>query len=146
MWFSIVDFRLSEIPNWKILLLEAGGEEPFQADVPAYIAFTWGTRLDWGYTTVPQPQACAGQPCGWIRGKVLGGSSVVHAMIYNRGNRFDYDHWQELGKKVWLLLGFKYLYSERLGSLSIYYRRRRVVCHVITSMSRNTIMLRTCHA
>ncbi|PSN30832.1 Glucose dehydrogenase [FAD, quinone] [Blattella germanica] len=93
--------RLSERPDWNILLLEAGGEEPFESDVPAYLAYTWGTRLDWGYRTQPEPQACGNQPCNWVRGKVLGGSTVVHAMIYNRGNRRDYDHWQQLGNHGW---------------------------------------------
>jgi choline dehydrogenase-like flavoprotein len=91
-------FRLSEISDWRVLLLETGGEEPPQADVPAYIPFNWNTGIDWQYQTEPQEGYCGGRSCTWNAGKVLGGGSVLNGMIYNRGNARSYDSWKELGK------------------------------------------------
>jgi choline dehydrogenase-like flavoprotein len=90
--------RLSEINDWTVLLLEAGGEKPPQADVPAFIHFNWESRLDWQYQTQPDEGYCGGKPCTWNAGKVLGGGSVLNGMIYNRGNARSYDKWKELGK------------------------------------------------
>ncbi|PSN31266.1 Glucose dehydrogenase [FAD, quinone] [Blattella germanica] len=59
------------------------------------------TRLNWNYTSEPNEILCGGEPCWIPRGKVLGGSSVVNAMICIRGNRRDYDHWSELGNEGW---------------------------------------------
>lgn len=81
-----------------MLLLEAGGEEPPQADVPAFIPFNWESRFDWQYKTEPDGGYCAGKPCIWNAGKVLGGGSVLNGMIHNRGNGQSYDKWKEMGK------------------------------------------------
>ena len=91
-------YRLSEVSHWKVLLLEAGGEEPPQADVPAFIPFNWETRFDWKYETDPDEGYCAGKPCIRNAGKVLGGGSVLNGMVYNRGNARSYDIWKELGE------------------------------------------------
>ncbi|KAJ8871916.1 hypothetical protein PR048_028256 [Dryococelus australis] len=93
--------RLSEIPHWKVLLLEAGGEEPEAAKVPAFAKLLWNSSLDWGYTTVPDNRSCGGNGCSWPRGRVLGGSSTINHMIYVRGNPADYDLWQQLGNPGW---------------------------------------------
>ena len=62
---------------------------------------TWRTRLDWNYTTEPQP-ALGGRRLFWPRGKMLGGSSSMNAMIYMRGAAADYDEWAELtGDPTW---------------------------------------------
>jgi choline dehydrogenase len=58
------------------------------------------TAHNWGYMTEPQPQL-GGRSLYWPRGKVLGGSSSINGMIYVRGERLDYDHWQQLGCAGW---------------------------------------------
>ncbi|KDR08567.1 Glucose dehydrogenase [acceptor], partial [Zootermopsis nevadensis] len=97
----VVASRLSEINDWKVLLLEAGGEEPPQADVPAFIPLNWETRFDWQYQTEPEDGYCGGKSCTWNAGKVLGGGSILNGMIYNRGNARCYDKWKELGNDGW---------------------------------------------
>jgi choline dehydrogenase len=99
-----------------VLLLEAGGEEPPQADVPAFTPLNWGTRFDWQYETEPDEGYCAGKPCMWNAGKVLGGGSVLNGMVYNRGNGRSYDIWKEMGKCFNLsFLTFTARASYRLG-------------------------------
>ncbi|XP_063238458.1 glucose dehydrogenase [FAD, quinone]-like [Bacillus rossius redtenbacheri] len=101
---SVLAHRLSEVPDWSVLLLEAGGDEPEIADVPILSLYLHKSRLDWGYRTQPQPSACQAmedQRCAWTRGKVLGGSSVLNTMLYIRGNRRDFDQWASLGNPGW---------------------------------------------
>ncbi|PSN44246.1 Glucose dehydrogenase [FAD, quinone] [Blattella germanica] len=64
----VVANRLSEISNWSVLLLEAGGEEPFTADVPSFLTYAIGSSMDWGIKTVPQNTSCGGKSCYWPRG------------------------------------------------------------------------------
>jgi choline dehydrogenase len=94
--------RLSEDPSLRVLLLEAGGsDDVLEVQVPAGLYKTWRTRLDWNYTTEPQP-GLGGRKLFWPRGKLLGGSSSINAMIYIRGARADYDGWADLtGDKSW---------------------------------------------
>ncbi|XP_023338867.1 glucose dehydrogenase [FAD, quinone], partial [Eurytemora carolleeae] len=102
---AVVANRLSENPDWKVLLLEAGGDESEISDVPVLAAYLQLGRMDWKYKTEPQPGvACLGhtnQRCNWPRGKVLGGSSVLNYMLYVRGNRKDYDGWESQGNPGW---------------------------------------------
>ncbi|XP_069699187.1 glucose dehydrogenase [FAD, quinone]-like [Periplaneta americana] len=93
--------RLSEIPEWNVLLLEAGGDEPLEMDVPSFRDYGYESRMDWNYETQPQEDVCGGQPCTWPRGKALGGTGSLNTMFYNRGNRMDYDHWASLGNTEW---------------------------------------------
>lgn len=63
-----------------------------------------GTSEDWGYKTEPQDGMCQAyktKGCSWPRGKVLGGSSSINAMMYVRGNKADYDEWAAAGNKGW---------------------------------------------
>ena len=94
--------RLSEDPTLRVLLLEAGGsDDVLEVQIPAGLYKTWRTRLDWNYTTEPQP-GLDGRKLFWPRGKLLGGSSSINAMIYIRGARADYDEWAELtGDASW---------------------------------------------
>jgi len=102
---SVVANRLSENPKWKVLLVEAGGDETEISDVPALAAYLQLGRMDWKYKTEPQPgRACLGhsnQRCNWPRGKVLGGSSVLNYMLYVRGNKKDYNDWEAQGNPGW---------------------------------------------
>jgi choline dehydrogenase len=94
--------RLSEDPSLRVLLLEAGGSDKvLEVQIPAGLYKTWRTRLDWNYTTEPQP-GLDGRKLFWPRGKLIGGSSSINAMIYMRGAAADYDEWAELtGDKSW---------------------------------------------
>lgn len=101
---AVVANRLSEISNWTVLLLEAGGDETLLSDVPLYMPALQLSPLDWKFKTEPSNTSCLGMNegrCNWPRGKVLGGSSVLNAMIYIRGNAKDYDRWAALGNEGW---------------------------------------------
>lgn len=94
--------RLSENPNSRVLLLEAGGRDwhPF-IHMPAGLAKLGGIKdLNWRYKTEPQPEL-NGRRMYWPRGRVLGGSSSINAMCYCRGHSKDYDEWAALGVNGW---------------------------------------------
>jgi choline dehydrogenase len=94
--------RLSADPAAKVLLLEAGGKDsnPFIHMPAGYVALMRGGWVDWGYHTEPQKNL-NGRKLFWPRGKVLGGSSSVNAMVYIRGCHSDYDMWRQLGNAGW---------------------------------------------
>ena len=94
--------RLSANPKTQVLLLEAGRKDDyFWIDIPVGYLYTIGNpRTDWCYQTEPDP-GLNGRSIGYARGKVLGGCSSINAMIYMRGQRDDFDHWQSLGNKDW---------------------------------------------
>jgi len=94
--------RLSEDPSVSVALIEAGpADRNILIHVPAGLALLAQTHTaNWNFDTVPQ-KGLNGR-VGWQpRGKVLGGSSSVNAMIYIRGHRADYDHWAAEGNKGW---------------------------------------------
>jgi choline dehydrogenase len=94
--------RLSEDADKRVLLLEAGGDDSSVEDVhvpPAWPTL-WGTEVDWAYETTPQP-GTGNLPHSWPRGKVLGGSSTINAMVYLRGHRNDFDNWAAAGNTGW---------------------------------------------
>ncbi len=87
--------RLSENPAVSVLLLEAGPPDTAdQIHIPAALNLLFGSTYDWGFRTVPQERA-AGQSVYWPRGRVIGGSSSINAMIYIRGNKLDYNTWRD---------------------------------------------------
>ena len=94
--------RLSEDPGASVALLEAGPPDTSAlVHCPAGIAVLAQTgQLNWGFETEPQP-GLLGRRGYQPRGKVLGGSSSVNAMVYVRGQREDYDHWAALGNPGW---------------------------------------------
>lgn len=105
--------RLSENPNWKILLLEAGGSENFLMDIPMMVHFLQGYDINWKYKTEPSKTSCLGMKgnqCNWPRGKVMGGSSVLNYMVYTRGHPRDFDNWSELGNNGWDYKNVSYYY------------------------------------
>ena len=87
--------RLSADPSISVLLLEAGpADDAVEIHAPAALNRLFQTEYDWNYTTVPQHRA-AGRTIYWPRGKVLGGSSSMNAMVYIRGNREDFQSWRD---------------------------------------------------
>jgi choline dehydrogenase len=94
--------RLSENPNNRVLLLEAGGRDwhPF-IHMPAGLAkLVHLDHVNWGYETEPESEM-ANRRMYWPRGRVLGGSSSINAMCYCRGHRLDYDAWADSGAHGW---------------------------------------------
>jgi choline dehydrogenase len=93
--------RLTEDPAASVLLLEAGGpDECAEMRVPAAFSRLFKTECDWAYETEEQPHL-NGRRLYWPRGKALGGSSAINAMIYIRGHPHDYDRWHDAGNKGW---------------------------------------------
>lgn len=93
--------RLSDEPKTTVLLLEAGGPATQKEFIiPAAFSKLFRGPHDWAFYTEPQPHL-GERKLYWPRGKVLGGSSSINAMIYIRGNRYDFDHWQSLGNRGW---------------------------------------------
>lgn len=101
---SVIASRLSEVPQWRVLLLEAGRKENFFSLIPLFVAALYPTHYNWQYLTELQEGFGLGiqdQKLAWTRGKALGGSSVVNYMIYSRGHPRDYDRWAQLGNPGW---------------------------------------------
>ena len=98
----VVAARLSEDPNTRVLLLEAGPPpNDFWLKAPAGMAMMFqNKRYNWGFTTQPDP-TLNGRTVYWPRGKTLGGSSSINGMVYMRGHPHDFDHWAELGNEGW---------------------------------------------
>ncbi|PSN52601.1 Glucose dehydrogenase [FAD, quinone] [Blattella germanica] len=101
---SIVAARLSEVPDWNVLVIEAGGDPPLHSSIPNIFFTAQKTEIDWRFRTEPQENSCLGfngRQCNWPRGKVLGGTSVINAMLYIRGLKEDYDSWANNGNEGW---------------------------------------------
>ena len=98
----VVANRLSEDPSKKVLLLEAGGRDNWiWFHIPVGYLFAIGNpRADWMFETVSQP-GLNGRALNYPRGKVLGGSSAINAMISMRGQAADYDGWRDQGLPSW---------------------------------------------
>ena len=93
--------RLSEDPKTKVLLLEAGGRDTRkEIHIPLAFSKLFKTPCDWAYYTEPEA-GLDNRSLYWPRGKVLGGSSSINAMIYIRGHRADYDGWRDQGNPGW---------------------------------------------
>jgi choline dehydrogenase len=99
---STIANRLAEDYALRILVLEAGpADSSFLLKMPAGFASLGETSpFNWRYETVPQKH-CDNRRMYWPRGKTLGGSSSINAMLYVRGHAWDYDHWRQLGNSGW---------------------------------------------
>ncbi len=93
--------RLSEDPGVRVLLIEAGGRDRSpKIKIPAAFANQFRTKLDWDLNTEPEPH-CEGRSLYMPRGKGLGGSSSMNAMLYVRGHPLDYEKWVRDGAVGW---------------------------------------------
>ena len=93
--------RLSANPNHQVLLLEAGGEDKdMNIKIPAAFSKLFKGKDDWDMSSVPQKHLI-NREMFQPRGKVIGGCSSINAMIYIRGNKYDYDSWAALGNDGW---------------------------------------------
>ena len=98
---AVVAGRLSENPDLRVLLIEAGGSHRHSSvQIPAAFPKQFKSKLDWEYYTEPEPHL-DGRSLLYQRGKMLGGCSSMNAMIYIRGNRHDYDAWAKDGATGW---------------------------------------------
>ncbi|XP_070500739.1 glucose dehydrogenase [FAD, quinone] [Chironomus tepperi] len=107
--------RLSENPEWNVLLIEAGANENLLMDVPMAVHFLQGYDINWGYKTEPSKTSCLAMnnnQCNWPRGKVMGGSSVLNYMVYTRGHPKDYDNWSSLGNEGWDFKNVSYYFRK----------------------------------
>ena len=93
--------RLSEDPGVRVLLIEAGGKDRSpNIKIPAAFANQFRTKLDWDFNTEPEPHV-DGRSLYIPRGKSLGGSSSMNAMLYVRGRPLDYALWEDAGATGW---------------------------------------------
>ncbi|WP_458756725.1 GMC family oxidoreductase [Afipia sp. TerB] len=117
--------RLSADPAKRVLILEAGGRDNWiWFHIPVGYLFAIGNpRSDWMFKTEPEP-GLNGRALSYPRGKVIGGSSAINAMISMRGQSADYDHWRQLGLTGWgwddVLPAFKKLEDHFLGDSDIH--------------------------
>jgi choline dehydrogenase len=93
--------RLTERPNTNVLIMEAGvPDRKREIHIPAAFSKLFRSAVDWNFSTEPQ-EHLNGRKLYWPRGKMLGGSSSMNAMIYMRGARADYDAWRDMGNAGW---------------------------------------------
>lgn len=99
---SVVANRLSADPSNRVLVLEAGGKDNWiWFHIPVGYLFAIGDkRADWCFRTVSE-KGLNGRSLMYPRGKVIGGSSAINAMIYMRGQAADYDSWRNMGLNGW---------------------------------------------
>jgi choline dehydrogenase len=98
---AVLANRLSADAGVRVVLLEAGGRDTSRAiRIPAMFSQLFKSEFDWDYETEPQPEL-GGRRIYWPRGKVLGGSSSINAMMWVRGFAADYDGWATVAGSDW---------------------------------------------
>ena len=99
---GVLAARLSEDPDIRVLVLEAGGEDrSIMIHMPAAFSYPLGNdRYNWAYYCEPDPHM-NNRRVYCPRGRVIGGSSSINGMVYIRGNALDYDGWQSAGAEGW---------------------------------------------
>ncbi|KAL6434805.1 hypothetical protein ACFW04_005178 [Cataglyphis niger] len=90
---SVVANRLTEVEDWKVLLIEAGENPSILSEIPGVFIMQVDSPVDYSYDVEPEKFAC--------HGKALGGSSILNAMLYIYGNDEDYNEWSRMGNKGW---------------------------------------------
>ncbi|EFN68710.1 Glucose dehydrogenase [acceptor] [Camponotus floridanus] len=101
---SVVANRLTEVEDWKVLLIEAGDNPSVFNEIPGAILMQLNSPVDYSYDVEPEKFACHGSKnklCKWAKGKALGGSSTLNAMLYIMGNDEDYNEWSRMGNEGW---------------------------------------------
>ncbi len=96
--------RLTEVSSWNVLLLEAGKDPPAESSIPMLWPTIPSSQAVWNYSverTGNDSQSLVNESPYIYRGKMLGGSSSVNAIVYVRGNSYDFDHWARLGNSGW---------------------------------------------
>jgi choline dehydrogenase len=118
---SVVAERLSASGRYSVLVLEAGGSDHrFFVQMPlGYGKTFFDPAVNWNYKTEPDP-GLAGNSDHWPRGKLLGGSSSINAMVWIRGAREDFDAWAQAGNPGWgyadVLPAFKAIEDNQAGA------------------------------
>ncbi|XP_076767185.1 glucose dehydrogenase [FAD, quinone] [Xylocopa sonorina] len=102
----IIARRLSDNPWWRVLLIEAGPEEPSMTSIPGIAVHAVNSTLDWKFKTEPtepHPTACleTNGVCTWPRGKMVSGTGGMHGMMYVRGHPEIYNSWARGGALGW---------------------------------------------
>ncbi|KAL5273761.1 hypothetical protein ACFFRR_000484 [Megaselia abdita] len=102
---SALATRLSENPEWSVLVLEGGANPPIENEIP-FFAFGPLNSIDftWNSFSEPSPKYAVGssnQRMFWMTGKGIGGTGAINGIMYVRGNRRDYDTWAEMGNPGW---------------------------------------------
>ncbi len=99
----VVATRLSEDPDTKVLLVEAGGSDrrKLTLDMPAALPFAYQQQaIQWGYQSGPEPHL-DDRLLDEKTGRIVGGSTAINAMLFNRGNPMDYQGWGAAGLPDW---------------------------------------------
>jgi len=100
---AVLAHRLTASGEHNVCLLEAGPEDktPMIKIPGAFSYFMFSKKYNWNYDAKVDPNIRHGEPMFVPRGKTLGGSSATNAMLYVRGQKEDYDHWESLGNEGW---------------------------------------------
>lgn len=101
---SVLANRLTEVEDWKVLLIEAGDNPSVLNEIPAAFLMLLDSPVDYSYDVEPEKFACHGSKnklCKWAKGKALGGSSTLNALLYIMGNDEDYNEWSRMGNEGW---------------------------------------------
>ncbi|KAK9688196.1 GMC oxidoreductase [Popillia japonica] len=127
---AVLASRLSENPNHKVLLLEAGTSETIINQIPYTGLTLFASQYAWTYKSTPQAHSCFGRPnnqCYIRTGRGLGGGSAINGIVYARGNRADFDNWASKGNPGWsyeeILPYFKKSENVRLENYEPYYHQ-----------------------
>ena len=101
---SVIANRLSEVPQWNVLILEKGPEGNLLNDIPLIAVRTYNSSVSKVYVADKEPNVCTGlvrQRCYWPAGNAVGGATLINAVMHTRGFPVEYDEWAALGNPGW---------------------------------------------